>query len=77
MNHHIIDPRTGQSAQTDILRATVVAPTVMEAEAAVKSVFLLGSEAGLEWLEADPGLAGLLILDNGQMLTSSRLEEYL
>jgi len=77
LNHHIIDPRTGQSAQTDILRATVVAPTVIEAEAAAKSVFLLGSEAGLEWLEADPGLAGLLILDNGQMLASSRLEEYL
>jgi thiamine biosynthesis lipoprotein len=76
LNHHIIDPRTGQSAQTDILRATVVAPTVMEAEAAAKSVFLLGSEAGLEWLEADSGLAGLLILDDGQMLASSRLEEY-
>jgi thiamine biosynthesis lipoprotein len=76
LNHHIIDPRTGRSAQTDILRATVVAPTVMEAEAAAKSVFLLGSGAGLEWLEADSSLAGLLILDNGQMLASSRLEEY-
>ena len=77
MNHHIIDPRTGQSAVTDILRATVVAPTVMEAEAAAKSVFLLGSEAGLERLEADSGLAGLIILDNGQVLASSRAEEYL
>ena len=77
MNHHIIDPRTGQSAQTDILRATVIAPTVMEAEAAAKSIFLLGSEAGLEWVEADSGLAALLILGNGQMLASRRLEEYL
>ena len=77
LNHHIIDPRTGQPAITDILTATVIAPTVMEAEAAAKAVFLLGSEAGLEWLEADSGLAGLLVLDNGQVFLSRRAETYL
>lgn len=77
LNHHIIDPRTGQSAITDILTATVVAPTAMEAEAAAKSVFLLGSGAGLEWLESDSALAGLLVLDNGEILISSHLKYYL
>jgi FAD:protein FMN transferase len=77
LNHHIIDPHTGQSAVTDILTATVIAPTVMEAEAAAKSVFLLGSGAGLEWLESDSGLACLLMLDSGEIVTSSRLEKYL
>jgi FAD:protein FMN transferase len=77
LNHHIIDPRTGQPAITDILTVTVVAPTVLEAEAAAKAVFLLGSGEGMEWLEADSGLAGLLVLDNGQMIVSQRAEEYL
>lgn len=77
LKHHIIDPRTGNPAVTDILTATVVAPSVMEAEAAAKAVFLLGSEAGLNWLEADSGLAGLLVLDNGQVITSHRVEKYL
>jgi thiamine biosynthesis lipoprotein len=77
LNHHIIDPRTGQSAVTDILTATIIAPTVMEAEAAAKSVFLLGSHAGLDWLEADSGLAGLLVLDDSQVIASQRAEEYL
>jgi thiamine biosynthesis lipoprotein len=77
LNHHIIDPRSGQPAITDILTVTVIAPTVMEAEAAAKAVFLLGSGAGLEWLEADSGLAGLLVLDNGQMIASQQAEEYL
>jgi len=77
LNHHIIDPHTGLPAITDVLTATVIAPTVMEAEAAAKSVFLLGSGAGLEWLETDSGLAGILVLDNGQVLASSRAEEYL
>jgi thiamine biosynthesis lipoprotein len=76
LQHHIIDPRTGRPAVTDILAATVVAPTTIEAEAAAKSVFLLGSGAGLEWLESDSALAGLLVLDDGQVLTSSRMEEY-
>jgi thiamine biosynthesis lipoprotein len=77
LNHHIIDPRTGGSAITDILTATVIAPTAMEAEAAAKSVFLQGSGAGLEWLESDSGLAGLLVLDTGEILLSSRMEEFL
>jgi thiamine biosynthesis lipoprotein len=77
LNHHIIDPRTGGPALTDVLTATVVAPTALEAEAAAKSVFLLGSRAGLEWLEADSALAGLLVLDNGEIVVSSRMYEYL
>lgn len=77
LSHHIIDPRTGQPAVTDVLTATVIAPTVMEAEAAAKSVFLLGSGAGLDWLEADSALAGVLVLDNGEVIASSRAAEYL
>lgn len=76
LNHHIIDPRTGQSALTDILTATVIAPTTMEAEAAAKTTFLLGSDAGLDWL-TNVGLAGVLVLDNGQVIANQRAEEYL
>lgn len=75
--HHLIDPRTGHPALTDILTASMVAPTAVEAEAAAKAVFLLGSGAGLEWLEADSALAGLLVLDSGEILISSRMEAYL
>ena len=40
--HHIIDPYTGQPAETNVMTATIVAPTVMEAEAAAKAVLILG-----------------------------------
>jgi len=72
--HHIIDPLTGQPAETDLLTVTVIAPNVMEAEAAAKAAFILGSRAGLEWIEARPELAGVFILDNGEMLYSKRME---
>jgi FAD:protein FMN transferase len=76
-HHHIIDPRTGLPADTDVLAVTVVAPTVMEAEAAAKAVLILGSQAGLDWLEADSGLAGLLVLENGNCIYSRNMEKHL
>jgi thiamine biosynthesis lipoprotein len=77
LSHHIIDPRTGQSAETDVLAATVIAPTVLEAEMAAKVVLIYGSQPGLAWLEARPQMAGLLVLDDGQQLYSQRLDKYL
>jgi thiamine biosynthesis lipoprotein len=77
LQHHIIDPVTSQPAETDLLTVTVVAPDVMEAEAAAKAAFILGSRAGLEWIEARPRLAALFILDNGEILYSDKMEEYL
>lgn len=77
LQHHIIDPATGQPAETDLLTVTVVALNVMQAEAAAKAAFILGSRAGLEWIESHPDLAALFILDNGEMLYSQKMEEYL
>src|SRR3954468_21726688 len=45
--HHIIDPRTGRPAVTDVLSATVVASSAREAEMAAKVALILGSRAGL------------------------------
>ncbi|MBI5297620.1 MAG: FAD:protein FMN transferase [Chloroflexi bacterium] len=77
LRHHIIDPHTGLPAQTDVLSATVVAPTVLEAEAAAKSALIRGSQAGIAWVDAEPSLAGLLILEDGQGLYNERLKKYL
>ncbi len=75
--HHIIDPRTGVPAVTDVLAATVVAPTVIQAEAAAKAALILGSRNGLDWLESDPALAGVLVLDDGGVVYSRRMDQYL
>jgi thiamine biosynthesis lipoprotein len=75
--HHIIDPRTGRPAQADVLTATVVAPSAVEAEVAAKVVVISGSQAALEWLDARPTLAGMLVLEDGQRLYSRRIAQYL
>jgi thiamine biosynthesis lipoprotein len=75
--HHIINPYTGQPAETNVMTATIVAPTVMEAEAAAKAVLILGGEEGLKWIESGPVLAGIIILENGHTFYSQRIREYL
>lgn len=75
--HHIIDPRTGAPAETDLLSVTVVAASVADAEIAAKAALILGSAAGLSWLEARPWLAGLLVRDDGAVLHTPTLEAYL
>lgn len=70
--HHIIDPRTGLPAVTDVLSATVVAPSTVEAEVAAKVALILGSVAGLAWLEDHPPLAGLVVLAEGAVRRSRR-----
>ena len=77
LRHHIIDPRSGLPTVTDVVSATVVAPTAVEAETAAKAVLIRGSVDGLDWLESNPDLVALLILDNGQILYSQRIHEFL
>ncbi len=77
LRHHIINPRTGLPASSDVISATVIAPTAIDAESAAKSALIRGSKAGLAWVEDDPELAALLILEDGQILYSQRMSEYL
>lgn len=71
--HHLIDPRTGRSADSDVLTATVIAPTTVEAEVYAKMVFLLGSEAGLQFVDEHPTLAACVVLTSGAVRISASL----
>jgi len=75
--HHIIDPHTGLAAKTDVLRVTVIAPNVMEAEAAAKTVSILGMEKGLEWIESKSLYEGVVILENGEVIHTTGMQKYL
>ncbi|MFN8594767.1 MAG: FAD:protein FMN transferase [Anaerolineae bacterium] len=75
--HHLIDPRTGHPSTSDLWTATVIAPTTIEAEIMAKTVFLLGSIEGLEFVNERPQLAACVITANGEVLLSNRMQEYL
>lgn len=75
--HHIVDPRTSEPAQTDLISVTIIAPDLLQAETAAKVALILGSEAGLEWLENHYELDGLLALQDGRVIYSSGMQAYL
>jgi thiamine biosynthesis lipoprotein len=75
--HHIIDPRTGMPAQTDLLTVTVIAPSAVEAEVAAKVALISGSGAGLDWIESDPALAAMFLLEDGQRFYSGRFSTFI
>jgi thiamine biosynthesis lipoprotein len=58
---HIVDPRTGRSAVTDLLAVTVIGPSLTWADCWATAAFAMGSRAGLSWLESVPGVESLLI----------------
>jgi thiamine biosynthesis lipoprotein len=64
--HHLLDPRTGEPAQSGLATVTVVAAQCGQAEVAAKVAFLLGREEGERFL-LERGLAGLLIDIQGTM----------
>jgi thiamine biosynthesis lipoprotein len=53
--HHLIDPRTGESAASDVLRVTVVAADAVDAEVLATSLFL----AGMDGAAAEADAAGV------------------
>lgn len=71
--HHLIDPRTGQPAQSGVVSATVLAESVARAEVLAKVALILGPEDGLELLNSQPGATGLLVLPGGKTLLSNTL----
>jgi thiamine biosynthesis lipoprotein len=68
--HHLIDPRTGRSAHTDVLQGTVVAEGALAAEGLAKAAVILGSDAGLDLLERAGAMAGVLLLESGDVIAT-------
>lgn len=75
--HHIVDPRTGYCADTDVLSATVIHPYAPTAEAYAKAIILRGAEAGLNWLNQQWHAAGLVIQHDGKVITTSNVAQLL
>ena len=76
--HHLIDPRTGAPAVTDIAQATVVAATARLAEVVAKAIVIEGSDEGLRRAEEDDDVAAaIVLLQGGEVLATAGIEEWL
>ncbi|HXH22325.1 MAG TPA: FAD:protein FMN transferase [Dehalococcoidia bacterium] len=74
--HHLIDPRSGLPASTDAVAVTVVAPGATLADFHAKVALLKGAQAGLEYLDGEAGVEGLVARADGSVLRSSGFSAY-
>jgi FAD:protein FMN transferase len=70
--HHVLDPRTGRSAQR-VRSVTILAADGLTTEALSKTVFVLGAEAGLALIERQPGVDAVVVDADGTLHCSSGL----
>ena len=74
--HHIIDPRTQKPAETDVLTATVIAPTTPLSEIAAKVIMILGSEKGMQWVQMKQDHAAFVVTEHHIIKMTDNFQEY-
>jgi thiamine biosynthesis lipoprotein len=75
--HHLIDPRTGQPAQTDWLSVTVISPRAATAEVYAKSLLIAGSQNYELILAYHKDLEFIAVDAQGNLWGSSNSKEYI
>lgn len=74
--HHILDPRTGTSAVTDLAGATIILESSMDADALATACIVFGREKALSFLN-EHDLDGVLIdSENNVYLTDGLADQY-
>lgn len=70
---HIIDPRTGWPAH-GLTSVSIFAPKAELADALATSVFVMGKETGLDFINQLPGIECVIVDDQGKIFTSNNIE---
>ncbi len=68
--HHILDRKSGYPAESDLASASILGPSSTLCDALSTSVFVLGSEQGMDLVESLAGYACVLVKKDGAILFS-------
>ena len=71
--HHIIDPKTGRSPHA-VRSVTIIASTATRTDGLSKTVFILGPQAGLEFIDKLPDADAIVIAADGKVSYSRGLQ---
>lgn len=69
---HIMDPKTGAPAQSDIISVGVICETGLEADIRSTELFVRGKDAALEYFQA--GGTGMMLCEDGILYVSRSLK---
>lgn len=71
---HILDPRTGRPAQSDLLSATVVSPDGVLADALSTALYIMGLDGALDYWRSHTGFELLLLSGDGTLYATEGLK---
>lgn len=74
--HHILDPKSGYSVNTDLVSATIVTDHSVDADTLCTIAILLGSDKALNYIETLPETEALLIKEDGTIIKTSSASKY-
>ena len=77
VRHHLIDPRTGEPAETDWLCTTVLTPDILAAEVYAKSILIAGANEASNLLKAKKDMTWIAVDRNGNLTGSPGYRKYL
>lgn len=73
--HHIINPKTGYPEQNDMMSISIVSEKSVDGDALSTTVFLMGLERGLEYIETLENIEAVFIMNDLSVYISSGLRE--
>jgi FAD:protein FMN transferase len=71
-HHHILDPKTGKSARK-VRSVTVIGPTATRTDALTKSIFIMGAEEGIDFINRIDDVDAVVVKPDGKVLYSRGL----
>jgi FAD:protein FMN transferase len=77
---HILDPATGRPVHHNLASVTVIAPDGLTADGLATTLFVMGPDRGLHWIDEHPGFAALFIVREGadglRLIPSKRFPDF-
>lgn len=75
--HHILNPKTGYPADTDIKSVTVITDSSEKADALCTCLILFGSQRALDFIENEENTEAIIVTNNNITIKSSGASKYI
>lgn len=74
--HHIVDPATGYPSESDVVSASVISKSSVNADGYATAIVVMGAEKGLELVEKTNDLECIIVKKDNTIIVSSGISDF-